>query len=183
MVQRLVKKAMKKSNSKDFLPESVTPQKIIDEIAEHFNFLKWNMKRVVLPLIIFYIIAGLFLEEYVMGAAFTALIAFFYTNFLPDMDAFFSHNHKEKARKANWFEKRIVLFLAPLVIYYTLSRKIKPLYIGSQAFHNKRALMEFSVFLFVFGLTIYFSALKAFFLMLFGFLGFLTHLIVDKNLK
>ena len=50
-------------------------------------------------------------------------------------------------------------------------------------FHNKKAMLEFSIFLFVFGFILYFSTLKAFFFSLFGLLGFLTHLLVDNQLN
>lgn len=179
----MITKTIKKSNAKRFLPKLTNSEKIIGEVVEHFNFIKWSMKRIVLPLIIFYFIAGLFFGEHVISAAFTALVVFFYATFLPDLDAFFP-GVRGKNRTANSLEKRLALFFTPIVIYYMLSRKAKPLSLGhDKAFHNKRSLAEFSAFLFVFGLVLYFSVLKAFFLALFGFLGFLTHLLVDKQLK
>lgn len=184
MVEKLVKKAMKRSNAERFLPEFASAKKVIEEIAEHFSIVKWSLKRIILPVAVFYIIIGFFLEEHVLGALFTGFLVFLYTNFLPDLDAFFPHAEKSKAKKANWLEKRISLFFTPVVIYYILSRKLRPWDLGkNKPFHNKQALLEISVFLFFFGLLIYFSTLKALFFALFGALGFLTHLLVDKQLK
>jgi len=49
-------------------------------------------------------------------------------------------------------------------------------------FHNTRALLEFGIFLLFFGSLLYFSALKAFFFMLFGFSGYCTHLAIDGKI-
>jgi len=181
MVKKIISRAMKKSNAESFLPKFANAKKVIEEIAEHFNFLKWAGRRIILPVAVFYVLAGLFFQEHVLGALFTSFLVFLYSNFLPDLDSFFSH---AEGKKANAVEKRLVLFFAPVYIYYLLSRKIKPLSLGSsKPFHNKKAMLEFTIFLFVFGAIIYFSLLKAFFLALFGLLGFLTHLTVDKQLK
>jgi hypothetical protein len=175
---------MTKSNASNFLPKIASTKKVIEEINEHFGFLKWGLKRVFLPIAVFYVLIGFFLQEYVLGALFTALIVYLYANFLPDFDAFFPHNSKIESKKASKIGKQITLFFAPIMIYYILSKKTMPLDLGSKkAFHNKRALIEFTIFLFAFGLILYFSLLKAFFFALFGFLGYLTHLIVDKEIK
>lgn len=182
MVEKLVKKAIVKSNANAFLPKIADANKIIEEISEHFSFFKWSLKRILLPMAVFYFLAGFFLQEHILGALFTAFIVYLYANFLPDLDSFFPHNKNNSAKKAGRIEKRIALFFAPVIIYYILSRKAKPLDLGSEkAFHNKRALIEFSLFLFAFGLVLYFSILKAFFFAFFGFLGYLTHLTIDKQ--
>ena len=81
-------------------------------------------------------------------------------------------------------KKRITLFFAPVIIYYLLSRKARPWDLGSsKPFHSRKALLEFTAFLFAFGFILYFSILNAIFFALFGFLGFLMHLIVDDQLK
>jgi len=181
MMDRLIEKALKKGRVKSFLPNFASGKKILEEAAEHFGFVQWGTKRIVLPLAVFYLIVGFFLQEHVLGSLLLAFLVFLYANFLPDLDAFFSGRGGKNIRKTGKFEKRIALFFAPLVIYYLLSRKLKQWDLGSEKpFHSKRALFEFSFFLFLFGLLLYFSLLKAFFLMLFGFLGFLTHLAVDE---
>ena len=182
MVEKLIKKAIVKSNANEFLPKFANAKKAIEEINEHFGFLKWSIKRIILPIAVFYVLIGFFLQEYVLGALFTAFVVYLYANFLPDLDAFFWHDKKTECKKATKIEKRLALFFAPIMIYYILSKKTKPLDLGSKkAFHNKKALIEFTIFLFLIGLILYFSILKASFFALFGFLGYLTHLIVDKQ--
>lgn len=182
MVKSILKKTLKKSNASGFLPKYASADKVVEEIKEHFGTVKWSFKRIILPLAIFYILVGFFFQEHVLGALFTALLVFLYANFLPDLDAFFQHG--KGGKKASWIEKRLALFLTPLMIYYILSEKAKVLDLGkNKPFHNKQALLEFTVLLFLFGLMIYFSVINAVFLALFGFLGFLTHLIVDKQVR
>jgi hypothetical protein len=179
MVRKLIKKALKESDANNFLPRFASAGKIIEEIQEHFGFLKWSAKRILIPLAVLYLIMGIVFQEQVIGSLVFASIIFFYTNFLPDMDSFFPHGKKD-SKKAGRIERRLALFFAPFVIYYMLSRKQKPLDLGqNKAFHNKRALIELTIFLFILGLILYFSLLKASFLALFGALGFLTHLTVD----
>ncbi|MDO8647638.1 MAG: hypothetical protein Q7R70_04440 [Candidatus Diapherotrites archaeon] len=181
MVKTILKKTLKKSKASSFLPKFANADKAIEEISEHFGTVKWSLKRIILPLAVFYILVGVFFQEHILGALFAALMVFLYTNFLPDLDAFFQHG--KGGKKANWFEKRIALFFTPLMIYYILSEKARPLDLGeNKPFHNRRALVEFTIFLFAFGLIIYFSPIKAAFLALFGFLGFFTHLVVDKQM-
>lgn len=179
MERKLVKKALRESGAKNFLPNFVSAGKMIEEIKEHFGFLKWSTKRVLIPLAVLYLIMGFVFQEHVLGSLVFASLIFLYTNFLPDLDSFFPHG-KKNTKKAGKIEKRLALFFAPLMIYYMLSKKTARLDLGSsKAFHNKRALWEFTIFLFVIGLILYFSLLKASFLALFGALGFLTHLAVD----
>ena len=181
MVKKLIKAAMKKSNAEKFLPRIAVPEKIIDEVSEHFGTVRWGLKRIILPLAAFYVIVGFVLGEHVLGALFTGLVVFLYASFLPDLDAFFPNSSKRA--KVSGTKKRIALFFTPIVIYYILSKKTKQWNLGSEKpFHNKKAMLEFTFFLFALGLILYFSVLKAFFLALFGFLGFLTHLIADNRL-
>ncbi|MFA6268507.1 MAG: hypothetical protein WCW13_05205 [archaeon] len=179
MEKKLIKKALQESNASSFLPIFASPEKIIDEIKEHMGLLKWSTKRVLIPLAVLYIIMGFIFQEYVLGSLALAAIVFLYTNFLPDLDSFFA-NKSSIAKKATQLDKIIALCFAPVLIYYTLSKKNPPLNLGSdKAFHNKKALIGLTIFLFIIGIIIYMSLLKAFFLALFGFLGFFTHLTVD----
>jgi len=182
MVKNILKKTLKKSKASNFLPRFANTDKIIEEISEHFGTVKWSFKRIILPLAVFYVIVGFFFQEHILGALFTSLLIFFYANFLPDLDAFFQHG--KEGKKASWIEKRLALFFTPIMIYYILSEKSKPLDLGkNKPFHNTAAMFEFTFFLLIFGLLVYLSPVKAVFLALFGFLGFFTHLIVDKQIR
>lgn len=183
MVRRLVKNALKKPALKNALPHFINAKLVVDEIAEHSGFIKWSLKRIVLPLTAFYVAAGFLLGEHVLGSLLMGIVVFFYANFLPDLDAFFSHTN-DKNNEVSAVRKRIALFFAPLVIYYILSGKQKSWDLGkNKPFHNTRALLEFSGFLFFFGIVLYFSFLKAFFFMLFGFCGYCIHLIIDEKIS
>lgn len=182
MVERLIKTAMKKPNIKGTLPPFVNAKLLIDELEEHFGFLQWGSKRIIFPLAIFYIVAGLIFGEHILGSLLMALVIFLYTNFLPDLDTFFPYNNNKK-NEVSSTKKRIALFFAPAVIYYLLSRKLTPWDLGKdKPFHNARAMLEFSIFLFVLGVFLYFSWLKAFFFMLFGLCGYFVHLVIDKKI-
>lgn len=183
MVERLVKEAIKKRGVREVLPPFVNSRLLVKELGEHFGFLKWGSKRIILPLAVFYVGVGLFFGEHVLGSLLMALVVFLYTNFLPDLDAFFPHSAGKKS-EVSAFKKRIALFFAPAVIYYILSRKQAPWDLGrDKPFHNVRSLTELSVFLLFAGLLLYFSLLKAFFFMLFGACGFFIHLVIDNRVS
>ncbi|MDO8634023.1 MAG: hypothetical protein Q7K34_01890, partial [archaeon] len=182
MVRRLVKNALKKPTLKNALPPFINAKLVVDELAEHSGFIRWSFKRIILPLAIFYVAAGFLLGEHVLGSLLMGIVVFLYANFLPDLDTFFPHAN-DKSNKVSAVRKRIALFFAPLIIYYILSGKQKSWDLGKdKPFHNTRALLEFSVFLFILGSLLYFSFLKAFFFTLFGFCGYCIHLIIDGRI-
>lgn len=183
MVKRLIKEAIKKSAVKEVLPSFVNAKLVLDELEEHGGFIRWGAKRIILPLAIFYILIGLVFGEHVLGSLLMGLVVFLYSNFLPDLDTFFPHNDNKK-NEVSAVKKRIALFFAPAVVYYILSRKLTHWDLGKdKPFHNSRALLEFSAFLFFFGLLLYFSALKALFFMVFGFCGYFMHLTIDNRVS
>jgi len=68
------------------IPPYAKFKKMEGEIKEHFNFVSWMFKRIVVPLIIFYVIIGLILNINIFGPLFIMLLVFLYSNFLPDTD-------------------------------------------------------------------------------------------------
>ena len=183
MVKRLVKNALKKPALKNALPHFINANLVVDELAEHSGFINWSFKRIILPLAIFYVVAGFLLGEHVLGSLLMGIIIFLYANFLPDIDAFFPHAN-DKSNEVSAVKKRMALFFSPLVIYYILSGKQKSWDLGKdKPFHNTRALLEFSAFLFILGSLLYLSFLKAFFFTLFGFCGYCIHLIIDEKIS
>lgn len=184
MVRRLVKDVLKKPALKNALPGFINARLVVDELAEHSGFLGWGFKRIVLPLAAFYVVVGFFLGEHVLGSLLMGIVVFLYANFLPDLDTFFRFTNN-KNNEVGAVKKRIALFLTPLLIYYILSRRGQKNWdLGKdKPFHNRRALLEFSVFLLFFGSLLYFSLLKAFFFMLFGFCGYCVHLIIDEKIN
>ncbi|MFH1106067.1 MAG: hypothetical protein V1731_02555 [Candidatus Aenigmatarchaeota archaeon] len=164
------------------LPPYAKFRKMKAELEEHFNFIGWSAKRIILPLMVFYALAGLFLEINVFGSMFLSLLLFFYSNLLPDVDALFK---KAKSKNADslWYEKYSLLFFAPVIMYYIICGRAKPLYaMNERPFHNFKTMLIYGAFLFVVGSIFWSDALRRIMFPLFGMLGFATHLIIDKNI-
>ena len=166
------------------IPSYADFKKMEEEIKEHFSFLKWTFKRIVLPLAIFYVIAGIFFFKInVLGSLVIALIIFLYSNFLPDID-FLMKETKDKKLASKWYEKYTLLFFAPIVMYYILDGRKKPIYtLKGKCFHNFRTLLIYGVFLFIVGVILWQESIKMVILPLFGMFGFSSHLMVDGRIK
>jgi len=166
------------------IPSYVEFKKMEEEIKEHFTFLKWTFKRIILPLAIFYAIAGIFFFEInVLGSLVIALLIFLYSNFLPDID-FLMKEAKDKKLVSKWYEKYSLLFFAPIIMYYILDGRKKPIYtLKGKYFHNFRTVLIYGVFLFVLGAILWQENIKMIILPLFGMLGFSFHLMVDGRIK
>ena len=150
-----------------------------NEMKEHFNFLGWIIKRFLIPLAFLYIVLGLILGQNLFGSLFLSSMVFLYSNFLPDMDLLIQ-NTKRKVKESLWYEKYFLLFFAPLALYYSVLGRKKPLYsTQSRYFHNLKSLIVYSIFLLVVGQIFWNEEIKVAMFVLFGVMGFLTHLIVD----
>ena len=165
------------------IPSYVSMHKLEEEIKEHFVFLKWAFKRIIIPLAIAYIIAGLFLKINILGSLVLAMLVFLYSNSLPDVD-FLMKTTRNKVLESKWYEKYALLFFAPLVIYYILDGRKKPIYISKDKyFHSFKIIPIYGFFLFILGMILWQQPLKMIILPLFGMLGFSFHLIVDGRLN
>ncbi|MBI4159316.1 hypothetical protein HY500_03595 [Candidatus Woesearchaeota archaeon] len=164
------------------IPSYVNFQKIEDEIREHFGFLKWAFKRIVLPIAIAYILVGIFFFKMnVLGSLVIAFIVFLYSNFLPDTDFLIKETKNIESR---WYEKYALLFFAPVIIYYILDGRKKPLYTRKgKFFHNYKTVFIWGIFLFIIGSTLWQEPIKMAILPIFGMLGFSFHLIVDGRIN
>src|SRR3989338_722433 len=164
------------------IPSYVNFQKVEDEIKEHFGFLRWAFKRIILPITVAYILAGIFFFKVnVLGSLVIALMVFLYSNFLPDTDFLMKQSKKTESR---WYEKYGLLFFAPVIIYYILDGRKKPLYTKKgKFFHNYKTVMIWGVFLFVLGSILWQEPLKIAILPLFGMLGFSFHLMIDGRIN
>lgn len=169
---------------KDFfshLPGFVTLEKIQEEFFEHLEMVRWVLLRVVLPLaILYFLVNGFFSGRFLLSNSIFGVVVFLYSAFLVDLDAFF--NPRGKSQEATPFERLIILFFAPIIIYYTLSQRIVPRSLPPKYFHSKKRMITFTLFVFLIGLLLFFSVLDALFLALFGLLGYATHLGTDKLL-
>ena len=165
------------------IPSYVRLSKLEEEFKEHFNFLKWAFKRIILPLAVAYILAGIFMKTNVLGSLALSLIVFLYSNFIPDTD-FLMKETKDKKQESKWYEKYALLFFAPVIIYYILDGRKKPIYTTkSKCFHNFKTALVYGLFLLIISLILWQQPLKIFILPLFGILGFSFHLMVDGRIK
>lgn len=192
----------------DFLallfPRNITIEEVGSEVLEHFEIIKFIIKRFFLPFAVIYIIAGFVLGIHVLGSLFLGLIIFLYSNFLPDMDSVFKKLNISEGSKlykgyvkiskkgrmlirkdeTKWYEKYAVLFFAPLFIYYILFQKAKHLYTTQEKpFHNIRSLFAYSSFLLLLGIILYSNILEQISISVFGGVGYYTHLFIDNVFK
>jgi len=164
-------------------------QKIRGETAEHIDHLSSALKKLVLPLSICYLCFGFFFGNNVIDSLFMGILIFVYSYFLPDLlSPFRIKNKKEKNKDTSWFKKYALLFLAPLFIFLLWGDTI-PALRTTEHFHNARSLGAYSIFLLLLGLIFYGNVplsfgriLEVISLAIFGSIGYLTHLKVDKIL-
>ncbi|MBS3051945.1 MAG: hypothetical protein J4428_01050 [Candidatus Aenigmarchaeota archaeon] len=151
--------------------------KLRSEIAEHFSFIRWVFKRIFLPIALFYIIVGLIFKVWIVDSLFLGFFVFIYSNFLPDIDSVFKIN----AKKDNWYERYLLLFFAPIILFYLFSENSKHLYSSKpKPFHNLSSVVAYGTFLLILGFLFYRNWLEMISLPVFGIVGYLTHLSVDK---
>jgi len=69
-------------------------------------------------------------------------------------------------------------------MYYTIAGRARPLYSTEErCFHNFKTVIIYGIFLFILGGIFWSETIKRVMLPLFGMLGFIFHLMVDKKLK
>jgi len=163
------------------LPPIAKFKKVNKELIEHFGFIQWTLKRILLPIIVFYIIVGFVLNINVFGVLLTSLLIFFYSNFLPDVDILFKKT-KRKSLDSPWYEKCAVLFFAPVILYDIFTNRQRPLYsIKSRPFHNVQTMLIYGGFLFVVASVFWPDLLRRTIFTFFGMMGYTIHLMVDKG--
>lgn len=141
------------------------------------------IERILLPLVVLYIIFGFSINVNLFGPIILSLIVFFYSNFLPDVDFLIAQTDKEEEQSL-WYEKYFVLFFAPIILYYVIIGRAKPVRDKKhRCFHNFKSLVFYTVFLFFLGNIFWDENVKISILPVFGFLGYAFHLIVDGTLS
>ena len=176
-----IKKHIKRYIS-DLTPEKIVQifEKLWGEAEEHFGFIVWTIKRIILPLAIFYILFGLFNGVNVLGSLALSFFVFLYSSFLPDLDLALMN---KKGKTPERHDKILLLWLGPLYLLYLFEKK-KWLSTPRREFHRLKALIGYSIFLAVIGILFYFdSPIKILVLVSFGAIGYAAHLAVDGCLK
>ena len=143
-----------------------------------------NKEKILSTIAIFYFMAGvIFFETNVLGSLVIALLVFLYSNFLPDID-FLMKETKNKKLESKWYEKYSLLFFAPVIMYYILDGRKKPLYTTKgKFFHNTKTVIIYGIFLFIVGAILWHDSIKMMILPLFGMLGISFHLMVAGRIK
>ena len=151
-------------------------KKVEEEITEHFNFLGIMLKRIILPLITIYLIVALILKINIFGTIFISLLIFIYSNFIPDADFLIKKSKKDSL----WYEKLLLLFFAPIIVYHIIKGEAKPIYSKQErSFHNFKSAIIWAIFLFIMGNILWDEEIKILIFTSLGFLGYCFHLTVD----
>jgi len=160
------------------IPSYCDFKKFEDDIKEHYEFISWMFKRIILPIIVFYVSIGFLFGMSVLGSLVLSLLIFVYSNFLPDADFLI----KKSGISSPLRERYMLLFFAPVIIYYVIAGRAKPLYSKeARCFHNFKSMIAYGTFLLLLGIILWPEMLKQAMLPIFGMLGFSFHLIVDKG--
>jgi hypothetical protein len=161
------------------------------ETFEHVHLLTKVFKWIVLPSSVLYGYAMIFfLGLNPLDSILMANLIFFYSNFMPDLPAIFRRKiYRDKRDNIHeelpLYKSYILLLLAPLfIIVLFCGKKIK--WKTTETFHNLKSLAIYGIFLFTLGFLVLiiftFSVgrlVGTFWVILFGLLGYLTHLRVD----
>ncbi len=156
------------------------------ETSEHFHLLIKTFKWIILPASLFYFLTNLyFFGNNTLSSIFLGTLVFFYSQFLPDLPSAYRKKDGE-ATNLPWYKNYALLLFAPILILLLFSGMHLD-WETSETFHDFKSLGIYSVFLFlcsflVFGnLEISVSDIVRIFSMpLYGFVGYLVHLKVDK---
>jgi hypothetical protein len=167
----------------------VAYHKIRDEAAEHVDYLTSTSKRFILPLSACYLCLGFLFGNNVIDSFLLSILVFVYSHFLPDLlSPFRIRNRKDRNKDGGWFKKHALLFFAPIFIFLLWGEKM-PAFRTMEHFHNIKSLGAYGIFLFLLGLIFYGNMplsfgriLEIFSLTIFGSIGYVSHLKVDKIL-
>jgi len=159
-----------------------------DETSEHVHFLIKVFKWIVLPASLFYVCADFyFFRENALDSMLWGMLIFAYSNFLPDLLSIYRRKkNNARAEDLPWYKKYALLFFAPLLTWVLFSG-IRLRWRTEETFHNFKSLTIYGAFL---SLLSFFAFVKfpieigniieILSLPLYGVIGYLTHLKVDK---
>jgi len=159
-----------------------------EETLEHIRSLIKVFKWIVLPASLLYVFANFyFFGENALGSVLWGILIFFYSNFLPDLPSIHrKKNYNGGTEDLPWYKKYALLLLAPLLIWILFSG-IRLAWRTTDTFHNFKSLTIYGTFLFLLGFFAFvkfpitignITEIMSF--SLYGVMGFLTHLKVDK---
>lgn len=159
-----------------------------EETLEHIHLLIKIFKWVILPASILYaFLAFYFLKENVLDSTLWGMLIFVYSNFVPDLPSIY-RKKKAGGKSANlpWYKRYALLLFAPVLIWI-LFAGVRPQWKTAETFHDFQSLIIYGAFLFALSFLAFANfpisagnLIKVLSLPIYGVLGYLTHLKVDK---
>jgi len=159
-----------------------------EETSEHIHLLIKVFKWAVLPLSLLYVFADFyFFGENAFDSMLWGVLVFFYSNFLPDLPSIYRRKKNNvKTDDLPWYKKYALLLFAPLLIWFLFSG-IQPKWKTTETFHDLKSLTIYGTFLLILGFFAFVkfpievgNITEIVSLPLYGVVGYLTHLKVDK---
>jgi len=157
------------------------------ETSEHVHLVIRVFKWVVLPVSILYVCANFcFFGENALDSMLWGLLIFFYSNFVPDLPSIYRKKDSERIKDVSGYKKYALLLFAPLFIWLMFSGT--PLrWKTTETFHNFKSLTIYGAFLFICSFFAFVNfpisignITEILSFPLYGLIGYLTHLKVDK---
>jgi hypothetical protein len=159
-----------------------------EETLEHVHSSIKVFKWIVLPVSLLYLCSVFyFFGENALASVLWGLLIFFYSNFLPDLPSIYrKKKNNVKAENLPWYKKYALLLFAPLLIWFLFSG-MRLGWKTTETFHDFKSLTIYGAFLFILGFFAFVefpidvgNITEILSLPLYGVIGYLTHLKVDK---
>jgi len=161
-----------------------------EETSEHVHMAVEVFEFIVLPFSIIYLFGNLFfLKENAFDSMLWGILIFFYSNFLPDLTCIYrKEKDKKRIRDLPWYKKYAILLFAPLFVLLLFSN-VHLSWKTTENFHNFKSLGIYGGFLLLWGFLVFGGfpislgqMTEMLVLPLYGAIGYLAHLKVDKIL-
>jgi hypothetical protein len=161
-----------------------------EETSEHVHMAVEVFEFIVLPFSIAYLLGNiLFLKENAFDSMLWGILIFFYSNFLPDLTCIYRKKKDNKMiRDLPWHKKYAILLFAPLFVLLLFSN-VNLGWKTAENFHNFKSLSVYGGFLLLCGFLVFGGfpvslgqVTEMLALPLYGIIGYLAHLKVDKIL-
>jgi hypothetical protein len=161
-----------------------------EETSEHVRTLIEVFEFIILPASVLYLFGSIiFLKENAFDSTLWGILVFFYSNFLPDITCIYRRDKgKGKTHDLAWYKKYALLLFAPLFICILFSNA-QFSWKTSENFHNFKSLTIYGGFLMLCGFIAFGGfpvswgqVTEILVLPIYGAIGYLTHLKVDKIL-
>jgi hypothetical protein len=149
----------------------------------------WRMKEETMEhaSLIYVFLEFYFFGENALDSMLWGLAVFFYSNFLPDLPSIYRRKAKNDDEKdLPWYKRYAILLFAPLLVWILFSG-VRLNWRTTETYHNFKSLAVYCVFLFVVGFFAFVkfpialgNVIEILVFPLYGLIGYLTHLKVDK---